>query len=155
MALYVKINDVRNKGFTFIEIMFVVFIISLLSSMAILEGVTLKKKANEANAQANLKSIATSFEIYAAGHAGAYAESNGANKLQFLVDAKYATQDFIALGQVDNFRYQLGAIEPVGYDIRAIAVNPVLSEHNYQILTGARTLRSDTSVSSDLDFKNY
>jgi len=55
--------------------------------------------------------------------------------LQFLIEAKYATVDFIRLGETGNFRYLVGAITPAGYDIRAIAVNPVLAEHNYQILT--------------------
>ena len=106
------------------------------------------------NTQANLKAIATSFEVYAAGHDGSYAVS-AMDNLQYLVDSKYATQDFIALGQVANFRYQLGSITPEGYDIQAMAVNPVLAEHNYQILTGAKILRSDTSVSSDTNFKNF
>lgn len=144
----------HKTGFTLVEIMFVVFIISLLLSIVALEGIRLRRMANELNAQANLKAIATSFEIYAASHDGMYADKSMSN-LQFLVDGKYAMQDFIALGQTGNFRYQLGAIEPDGYDIRAIAVNPVLAEHNYQILTGAKILRSDTSVASDTDFKNF
>jgi len=110
--------------------------------------------ANEMNAQANLKAIATSFEVYAASHTGAYAK-NSENNLQFLVEDKYATQDFIAAGPSGNFKYVLGEIEPAGYDIRAIAVNPVLAEHNYQIITGAKMLRSDTSASSDTDFKDF
>ena len=112
------------------------------------------RMANEMNAQANLKAIATSFEVYAASHDGLYAVSSMDN-LQYLVDGKYAAQDFITLGQVANFRYLLGSIEPAGYDIRAMVVNPVLAEHNYQILTGADILRSDTSVSSDTDFKHF
>ncbi|HNW40208.1 MAG TPA: prepilin-type N-terminal cleavage/methylation domain-containing protein [Candidatus Omnitrophota bacterium] len=144
----------RKFGFTLIEIMIVVFIVSLLLSIVALEGIKLRRTANEMNAQANLKGIATSFEVYAAGHTGTYAQTNEAN-MQFLVDAKYATQDFITLGQIANFRYIVGLIEPAGYDIRAMAVNPVLAEHNYQIITGAKILRSDTSVSSDTDFKSF
>jgi len=144
----------KEFGFTLIEIMMVVFIISLLLSIVALEGIRLRRMANEMNAQANLKAIATSFEVYAASHTGVYAQTNSAN-MQFLVDAKYATQDFINSGQIGNFRYLVGTIEPAGYDIRAMAVNPVLAEHNYQIVTGAKILRSDTSVSSDTDFKNF
>lgn len=134
--------------------MFVVLIISLLLSIVVVEGLKLRKMANEMNAQANLKAIATSFEVYASSHSGVYAQTNEAN-LQFLVDGQYAAQDFITLGQVGNFRYVLGSVEPAGYDIRAMTVNPMLAEHNYQILTGAQILRSDTSVSSDTDFKNF
>ncbi|MCX5694240.1 MAG: prepilin-type N-terminal cleavage/methylation domain-containing protein [Candidatus Omnitrophica bacterium] len=144
----------RKFGFTLVEIMVVVFIISLLLSLVALEGVKLRKIANEMNTQANLKAIATSFEVYAASHTGAYAQTEEVN-MQFLVDTKYAVQDFIALGQVENFRYILGSIEPAGYDIRAMAVNPVFADHNYQILTGAKIFRSDTSVSSDTDFKSF
>jgi prepilin-type N-terminal cleavage/methylation domain-containing protein len=144
----------REFGFTLIEIMVVVFIISVLLSIVALEGIRLRRMANEMNAQANLKAIATSFEIYAASHTGVYAPATEDN-LQFLVDEKFATQDFITLGQIGNFRYLPGAITPAGYDIRAIAVNPVLAEHNYQILTGAKLLRSESSVPSDTDFKNF
>ena len=134
--------------------MLVVFIISLLILIAGLEGLKLKRMANEMNAQANLRAIATSFEVYAASHMGVYAQTNAVN-LQFLVDAKYATQDFTTFGQVGNFRYVPGSIAPAGYDIRAMAVNPLMAEHNYQILTGAKILRSSTSVSSDTNFKIF
>ena len=144
----------RKAGFTLIEIMFVVMIVSLLLSIVAVEGIRLRRMANEMNAQANLRAIATSFEVYATSHTGVYAQASEAN-LQFLVDGQYAQQDFITSGQIGNFRYVLGSIEPAGYDIRAMAVNPVLADHNYQIITGANILRSDTSVSSDTDFKNY
>ena len=146
----------KNKkfGFTLIEILSVVMIISLLLSVVAMEGIKLRRMANEMNAQANLRAIATSFEIYATSHDSSYAQANEAN-MQFLVDGQYAQQDFISTGQLGNFRYVLGSIQPEGYDIRAMAVNPVLAEHNYQIITGANILRSDTSVSSDTDFKSF
>jgi prepilin-type N-terminal cleavage/methylation domain-containing protein len=144
----------RQFGFTLIEMMLVVLIVSLLLSIVAVEGIRLRRMANEMNAQANLKSIATSFEVYAVAHTGVYAQADEVN-MQFLVEAQYATQDFITLGQIGNFKYVVGSIEPAGYDIRAMAVNPVLAEHNYQIVTGAKILRSDTSVSSDTDFNSF
>ena len=141
-------------GFTLVEIMFVVLIVSLLVSLAVVEGVTLRKKANEANVQANLKGIASGFEIYAAGHNGAYAPGDEPN-LQFLVDAKCASQDLVNMTQLGNFQYIVGSINPSGYDVRGMAVNTALSDHNYQISTGGRIMRSDTSQSSDTDFKDY
>ena len=143
-----------RTGFTLVEIMFVVFIISFLLSMAVVQGVVLRKKANEANTQANLKSIASSFEIYAAGNGGVYAPGDESN-LQFLVDAKCAPQDLVAIGQIGNFRYIAGSISPTGYDVRAMAVNTVLADHNYQITTGGAIRRSDTADSGDTDFKDY
>ena len=123
-------------------------------SLAVVEGVVLRKKANEANAQANLKGIASGFEIYAAGHGGTYASGNETN-MQFLVDAKCATQDLVSLGQIGNFRYIVGSIDEIGYDVRAMAVNSALADHNYQITTGAMIKRSDSANPGDTDFKNY
>jgi len=145
----------RNpQGFTLVEITFVTLIISFLVSLAVVEGVTLKKKANEANAQANLKAVASSFEIYAAGHGGSYAPGDESN-LQFLVDANYAPQDLVGIGQVGNFRYVAASIGPTGYDIRAMAVNTSLADHNYQISTGGQIRRSDTAGPQDTEFKDY
>ena len=144
----------QNSGFTLVEIMVVVFIISLLLSIVSLEGLRLRRIANEMNTQANLKSIATSFEVYAASHDGAYAAGEEAD-LQFLVDAKYANIDFISQGPSGNFRYLAQSISPAGYDIRAMAVNPILAEHNYQIVTGAKILRSESSAPGDTNFKDF
>ena len=59
------------------------------------------------------------------------------------------------MNQVGNFRYVVSSINQAGYDIRALAINPALSDHNYEIITGGSLLRSDTSVSSDTDFKSF
>lgn len=141
-------------GFTLIEIMVVMAIVSLLVSVAIVEGVQLKKQANESNCMANLKAIAAGFEVYAARHAGSYAPDEEAN-LQFLIDDSCLFQDLIGMSQIGNFRYVVNLINPAGYDIRGLSVNPALADHNYQISSGGVLKRSDTSVSSDTDFKDF
>jgi prepilin-type N-terminal cleavage/methylation domain-containing protein len=151
---YVKINKMRNRAFTLIEIMLAVLIISLLLSLIVINGIKVRIMANEANAQANLKSIGASLEIYATGHAGLYAQSDEAN-MQYLVSSGCISQDFIGIGKVGNYRYVLGYITPLGYDIRAMAVNSVLAEHNYQLVTGAVLKRSATAAAGDTNFVNY
>jgi prepilin-type N-terminal cleavage/methylation domain-containing protein len=143
-----------KQGFTLVEIMVVMAIVALLVSVAIVEGVQFRRQANESNCMANLRTISSGFEIYAARHSGAYAPSEQAN-LGFLIDDNCLYQDLIALGQIGNFRYVAGLVNPAGYDIMALAMNPVLADHNYQIVTGGVLKRSDTSVSSDTDFKNF
>ena len=143
-----------KHGFTLVEIMVVMAIVALLVSVAVVEGVQFRKQANESNSAANLNAIAAGFEVYSARHCGAYAPGEETN-LQFLVDDGCLFQDLISIGQIGNFRYVVGSINPAGYDIRGLAVNPVLAEHNYQIITAGILRRSDTPVSSDLDFKNY
>jgi len=144
----------KKRGFTLVEIMFVIFIISFLLSMAVIQGVQLRKKANESNAQANLKGIASAFEIYAAGNGGLYAPGSESN-LQFLVSARCSAQDFVSIGQVGNYRYVAGSINIDGYDIRAIAVSPALADHNYQVTTGGLLKRSRTSSPGDVSFEIY
>jgi len=142
-----------KQGFTLVEIMVVMAIVALLVSVALIEGVQFKKQANEANCAANLKAIASGLEIYAARHFGAYAPTDQVN-LQFLIDDGCLYQDLTSI-TIGNFRYVIGLINSEGYDIRGLAVNPVLADHNYQIVTAGVLKRSDTSVSSDLDFKTY
>jgi len=144
----------RAQGFTLVEIMVVMAIVALLVSVALVEGVQFRKQANESNCMANLKAIASGFEVYSARHAGAYAPADEAN-LQFLVDDGCLFQDFIGLAQIGNFRYVIGMANSSGYDIRALAVNPALADHNYQIVTSAILNRSDTSLSNDMDFKSF
>ena len=141
-------------GFTLVEIMVVMAILALLVSMAIVEGVQFRKQANEANAQANLKAIATGFEVYAARHGGVYAQGTESN-LEFLVADGCLFQDLVNIGQTGNFKYTVGSIEPGGYDIRAMSVNSALSGHNYQIITGGQLRRTDSPSASDTDFKLY
>ncbi len=141
-------------GFTLVEIMVVMAIVALLVSVAIVEGVKFKKQVNESNCMANLKAIASGFEVYSARHAGLYAPTDEAN-LGFLIDDNCLFQDLISMGQIGNFRYVISSVNPAGYDIRGLAVNPALAGHNYQIVTGGVLKRSDTSVSGDLDFKDF
>ncbi len=144
----------RKRGFTLVEIMVVMAIVALLVSVAIVEGVQFRKQANESNCIANLKAIASGFEVYSARHSGAYAPADETN-LQFLIDDGCLFQDLINMPQIGNFRYVIGSTNQAGYDIRGLAVNPALADHNFQISTGGTLKRSETSVSSDTDFKIF
>lgn len=140
-------------GFTLAEIMVVMAIVGLLVSVAVVEGVQMRKQANESNCMANLKAVASAFEVYSARHAGLYAP-DAMTSLQFLVDDGCLYQD-ISNTQIGNFQYVIGQASQAGYDIRAMAVNPALGEHNYQIITGGTLRRSLSPVSSDTDFKEF
>jgi len=141
-------------GFTLVEIMVVAAIVGLLVSLAVVEGVEFRKQANEANCQANLKSIASGFEIYAARHGGVYAQQEETD-LQFLLVDGCLNQDLISAGRVGNFRFVASSIGPGGYDIKAMAINPALANHNFQITTAGILRRSDTSAPGDIVFKDF
>ena|SRR3989338_4107088 len=143
---------IQKSAFTLVEIITVTFIIALLASMAIAEAIALRKSANESNCQANLRTIGTGFELYAVKNGGIYAPDDSQIDLQFLIAAGCLYVDLIGR-QLGNFSYQVGSIDPSGYDIRAMAVNQVLADHNYRIITGARLQRSDTP--GDTNFKDF
>ncbi len=149
-----NMKEKRPRAFTLVEIMVVMAIVALVVSVAIVEGVQFRMQANESNCMANLKAIASGFEIYAARHSAAYAPVDEPN-LQFLVDDGCLFQDLTSLTQIGNFRYVIGAVGPAGYDIRGLAINPALADHNYQIITSAILKRTDTSLSNDTDFKSF
>ena len=63
-----RIMHKRIQGFTLVEIMVVMAIVALLVTVAIVEGVGFRKQANESNCMANLRAIASGFEIYSVRH---------------------------------------------------------------------------------------
>lgn len=58
----------KRKGFTLIELMVVVVIIGILSSIAIPKFTSVKEKANEASCKCNLRSLGSAEALYYARH---------------------------------------------------------------------------------------
>jgi prepilin-type N-terminal cleavage/methylation domain-containing protein len=70
----------KKRGFTLVEIMIVVAIIALLAAIAIPNLLGARKTANDAAARANLRTLSTELETYAAGIGnGAYPTGVDAN----------------------------------------------------------------------------
>ena len=120
----------NRKGFTLVEIMIVVAIIALLAAIAIPNLLTARRTANEAAAQANLKTISTASEIFATANNGTYPSAEGS----LTSNPTYLNRAYCALA-IQGYTYTC-VWAAGGYTISASPVSVNLGNRTYQITTG-------------------
>ena len=127
----------RRKGFTLVEIMIVVAIIALLAAIAIPNLLRARHNANEAAAQATLKTMSTGLESYLSVHADTGYPTSivvlGTETPPYL-DTTIAQNAFIRQGY--SYTYAPGATE-YEYTVTAAPVRVGI--------TGTRTFTIDES----------
>lgn len=130
------------SGFTLVEIMIVVAIVALLAGIAVPNMLRARIEANEANAKATLRAIATACEIYATTNNGPYPTS-----IDVLTEgsAPYLTEDYTA-SQIHGYNFACTTMTNSSYSCTATpAACGRTGAHTFTIVTGAVLSSADCS----------
>lgn len=104
----------NNKARSFVTIMIVVAVASLLLRIAIEEVIKLNIEQNESQAQITLKLISTALENYAKDNQGTFPSKFSAlfQKTEF----PYLDKDYISQSPVKGYNYSCSRIDSSGYN---------------------------------------
>ncbi len=127
----------KRKGFTLVEIMVVVFIIALLSAIAIPNLLSARRTANESAAQAALKILSTCIETYAITNNGNYVPADNTTTDTYLRTATPPYLNTVYCAQTLNGYTYTCDIDLAAYSITATASPCGTSGNtNFTITTG-------------------
>ncbi len=135
-----------RRGFTLVEIMIVVAIIALLAAIAIPNLLRARVNANEANAQATLKTMATACESYAAANEGnypdAWADLTGATP-------PYLNENYETNSPIHGYDFVWETQDDADYKFTAERHTDTSGTRAFSICTGAILLEDDGDDAPD------
>jgi len=141
-----------RRGFTLIELMIVVAIIAIIAAIAIPNLLGSRKAANQSTAIANLRTLATAQETYAAGHGNKYADSF--DDLEFLTSTAGTTT--VTRAGYDYYLLTNGTGNNcTDWYAYAIAKTSDDGDHNYYVDRGAVVKQGGTPGTKPSDAGSY
>jgi type II secretory pathway pseudopilin PulG len=132
-----------NGARSFVTVMIVIAVSSLLLRVAVEQVIRINIAQNESNAQATLKLISVALENYAKDHLGAYPES-----ISSLIKSNppYLDKDYTNESSVKGYDYFCSRVEASGYYCSAVPLKCKLTGSNsYTITTGGSLTSEDCS----------
>lgn len=123
-----------TKAKSFITIMIVIALTSLLLRVAIKQVIQASISGNEASASATLKLISAALENYAKNNQGLFPSSISILTKE---NPAYLDKDYTAYPSIKGYTYSCSRLEPSGYSCSSAPVSCQLSgETVYTITTG-------------------
>ena len=130
-----------SSGRSFVAIMLVIALTSLILRTVIVRIMRINISQNESNAQATLKLVSAAMENYAKDHQGVFPTD-----LSVLTQANpaYLDKAYINAYPVRGYNYNCGRLEASGYNCQAIPVKcRQTGEKIYSITTGGLLVPED------------
>jgi type IV pilus assembly protein PilA len=123
-----------KRGFTLVEIMIVVSIISLLAAIAIPNLLRAKLTTNEASAQVTLRAISTAAEMYSSSNNGLYPDD-----ITDLISPipPYINENYVATSPRQGYNFTFSS-DAAGYTATATPAScHTTGNRIYNVTTGA------------------
>lgn len=128
MRCFCKKSKILERGFTLVEIMVVVFILGLLTAIAVPNFMRMRLNANEDIVRADLRAFSTANESYRSNRS----PPTYAADIQTLVDQNYLDGAWLAPGERHgyDFVYAVGG-NGMMYSMEAVVMTPNVTGINY------------------------
>ena len=132
------------KGLSFITIMLIIGILSLLLRFGIERLIKINIAQNETNAQATLRLVSVALENYAKDHLDSYPRS-----LSVLTqnNPPYLDKNYLTESPIKGYNYNCFRLEASGYSCSATTIKCKFSgRRNFVVTTGGLLASEDCSI---------
>ena len=137
----------NNKARSFVTIMLVIAITTLLLRIAIEQVIRVSSAQNESNATSTLKLVSTALENYAKDHAGSFPVSVSALTQ---TSPAYIDKDYVSQSPIKGYIFSCPRMDVSGYSCYASPTSCGLTGTKiFNVTTGGLSVSEDCSVKKE------